>query len=98
VGKWGVLPSVGHLAKAATAAGKRKADPVPSIYEQLAAIAASPVLSSGSHMGQPPSSDSEEGERSQADSSGWESESSGEVEIVAIHTEADTGAASFATL
>jgi hypothetical protein len=76
----------------------RKVDPVPGIFQQIAAIAAAtipPPLSPA--VAEPPSSDSEEmGEETSSED--WESDASESVEMKAhLELDVDTGEATFST-
>lgn len=100
LGHWSVMPPLGNISKAAADGKTRKVDPGPGIIQTIAAIAASPILSTIQQR--PPSSssseDSHDSEDAAAQSSGWESEDSEEIEVTDVVMDADTGDATFATL
>jgi hypothetical protein len=78
----------------------RHVDPVPGIFQQIAALAATPKLESFRQQSPSPSSqsDTEESEAENTNSSGWESEGSDDnMEMGPLPLDVDTGQATFAT-
>jgi hypothetical protein len=101
LGHWAVMPPLGHISKASADGKTPKVDPGPGIMEQIATIAASPILSSTIQK-RPSvllaSEDSDDSEEGAVQSSGWESEESEGIEVTDVVMDANTGDATFATL
>jgi hypothetical protein len=101
LGHWGATtPPTITVPDPHTGWNYRHVDPVPGIFQQIAALAATPKLESFRQQSPSPSSESgtEESEAEDANSSGWESEGSDDnMEMEPLPLDMDTGQATFAT-